>query len=699
MITKLTTFILITLSLLNVKAQEKSFKNLFGEASNHLENEEYTSALPILMEMEKMEPKNYNTLSSIGYCYLQSTYDKKKAMEYFDKVLVDYKNLNAAFQFGNHKEKKGPAEVIWWAGQAYHANYKFEDAIAKYQEYKELIDPNNTELITEINTDIYTSRNALEYQKHPTTITIDKLDILNTEYSEYRPKINGDETEMLFTSRRPVNANDPKDDEGLYYEDIYIAKKSNGEWQKPTRVDSKINSTSHDACLYISPNGHSMILYRTSLDNNNEGGIYQSHLKGGQWSEPTLMIAEVNSDYWETDANISADGNTLFYTSDKPGGQGGRDIWQMKKLPSGEWAKVQNLGMNINTADDEEGPYLHPDGKTLYFSSKGHKTMGGFDVCMSNLQEDGSWSTPVNLGFPINTPGDDVFYFPTNDGKRAYFSSFREGGAGQQDIYMIDIPSFETKTVAIYKGLAKYTNDEIITDLDINITDSKTKQLIGNYKPNDDDGEFLFILQPGKTFFVEYALADQIIQDTIIVPNQGGTFNILKVITVENDLLVLKEAELVDDEIKVKPYVNDSIAVTPADITDLTEEQVSQNLNEGKSIILNDLFFIYDKDRLIAESKPDLSKVIKYMQKNPDVKVILEGHTDFKGEIDYNQSLSEKRSQRVKSKLIAAGIKSDRISTKGFGEEKPIAPNANADGSDNPEGRQKNRRVEIKLDK
>ncbi len=696
--TKLTLSIICLLFLLVGKAQEKSFKTLFGEATTHLENEEYTSALPILLEMEKMEPKNYNTLSSIGYCYLQSTYDKKKAMEYFDKVLVDYKNLNPAYEFGNHKEKKGPAEVIRWAGQANHANYKFDDALAKYQEYKELIDPDNVEMLMAINTDIHITRNAIDYQKHPTSIKINKLDVLNTEYSEYRPKINGDETQMLFTSRRPVNSNDPMDDEGLYYEDIYVAVKKDNEWQKPQRVDAAINSDSHDACLYISPDGQSMIIYRTSLENNNEGGIYQTQLDGSVWSEPTLMIAEVNSDYWETDANISADGSTLFYTSDKPGGQGGRDIWMMKKLPTGEWAKVQNLGANINTPEDEEGPYLHPDGKTLYFSSKGHKTMGGFDVCMSTLQDDETWSTPVNLGYPINTPGDDVFYFPTNDGKRAYFSSFREGGQGQQDIYMIDIPSFDVKTVAIYKGLAQYSTGEIINDLDIEIANAATNQVIGNYKPNTNNGEFLFLLQPGETFNVEYKLANQFLYDTIEVPSEGGTFNILKVITLEDGVLVLKDAEMVDGKITVK---GEEVATTttPENISDLSDSLVAVNLDEGKSIILNDLFFIYDKDRLISESKPDLSKVITYMKNNPDKKVILEGHTDFKGELDYNQALSEKRSKRVKNKLIEAGISSSRISTKGFGENQPIAPNSNPDGSDNPEGRQKNRRVEIKIDK
>ena len=695
--TKITTIILfLVISNTFLFGQDKSFKVLFSEAWENLENEEYALALPILLEMEKMDDKNYNTLSTIGYCYLQSSYQKAKAKEYFDKVLVDYKNLNAAYEFGNPKEKKGPAEVIRWSGQANHANYKFEDALSKYQEYKELIDPDNVELIMEVNKDISITRNAIEYQKNPTTITFGKLDILNTEFSEYRPKINGDETEMLFTSRRPVNVDDPIDEEGLYFEDIYKTIKINGEWQKPVRLESLINSDSHDACLYISPNGQSMIIYRTSLENNNEGGIYQSQLRNGNWSEPELMIAEVNSDYWETDANISADGNTLFYTSDKPGGQGGRDIWMMKKLPTGEWAKVQNLGAYINTPQDEEGPYLHPDGKTLYFSSKGHKTMGGFDVCMSTLLEDGTWSAPVNLGYPINTPGDDVFYFPTNDGKHAYFSSFREGGQGQQDIYVIEIPSFNLKTLAVYKGLAKYSTGEIIKDLSITIDNSKNST-IGNYRPNEADGDFLFILQPGETFYVEYTLQNLILKDTIDVPSEGGVFNILKVITVENGLLVMKDAEEIDGQLVA--IGEETTNNVPDNITDLTDQQVADNLETGKSIVLNDLYFIYDKDRLINESKPELTKIINYLNKNPEVKVILEGHTDFKGEEDYNKNLSQKRSERVKNKLIEAGISSSRISTKGYGENKPIAPNANPDGSDNPEGRQKNRRVEIKLDK
>lgn len=684
--TRILTILLVFISQFNF-AQDNSFKELFDEAADWLYKEEYNKALPILLDMEKMDEENWNTLSSIGYCYLQTTYDKAKAIPYFEKVLSDYKHLTVNYQVGNHKEKNAPVEVLYWIGKAYHFNYQFDEALEKYNEYVDILDPDNEEMLAEVKTDIRITRNAIAYQEHPVDVKLNVFDIINTQYSEYRPKINGDETEMYFTSRRPFGENPLLDEDGLYYEDIYYSKKENEKWTAPIRVDGPINTESHDACLYVSPDGLSMIIYRTSSDNNNEGGIYQSQLTEGKWTEPELMIAEVNSEYWETDANISADGNTLFYTSDKPGGQGGRDIWQMKKLPNGEWAKVQNLGYPVNSDLDEEAPYLHPDGKTLYFSSKSHSTMGGFDVYSSTLNEDGTWTEPQNLGYPINTTGDDVFYFPTNDGKRAYFSSYREGGKGKQDIYMIEIPSYDLKTLAVYKGLAQYQDGKVIKDLDIDITKTGTQEQ-GSYRPNNLTGKFLFILQPGETYYVDYKLKDMTLRDTIKVPNEGGVYDILKIVTVIDDQLVLQDAEMVDGHL---------VAIQPENITDLTDTEVSETLNSGKSIILNDLYFIYDKDRLIEDSKPDLTKLIKYMKDNPDVNIILEGHTDFKGEEDYNQTLSEKRSKRVKNKLVAAGISSKRISTVGYGELKPIANNSNPDGSDNPEGRQKNRRVEVKI--
>ena len=340
-------------------AQKTSFKDLFAESRVFLDEENTMEALPILLKMEKEQPKNYNTLATIGYCYLQTKYDKAKAIPYFEKVLADYKNINPGYNPASHKEKSAPVEVIRWAGQAYHFNYQFDHALEKFKEFKDVIDPNNEDMIGKVNRDIFITRNALQMRDDPIEIDLYGLDNLNTEYSEYRPKLNGDETVMYFTSRRPVNENDPKDIDGQYFEDIYVATKTKGVWSMPERMAEPINSASHDACMYISPDEQYMIIYRTDPENNNEGGIYESFNLGSTWSEPALMEGDLNSEYWETDANLSADGKTIVFTSDKPGGTGGRDIYQMNRLPSGEWANVQNIGYPINTEFDEEAAYIH----------------------------------------------------------------------------------------------------------------------------------------------------------------------------------------------------------------------------------------------------------------------------------------------------------------------------------------------------
>ncbi len=862
---KIKLFKLLTLILLFSgisTAQEENFKDLFNQSRTFLIDENFDEALPILIKMDKLKPHNSNTLSSIGYCLLKTTYRKKEAIPYFEEILKDYKNLTPYYDATDSKLKKAPVEVLRWAGQAYHYDYQFDEAIERYKEYKDLIDPSNKEILAKINRDIRLTRNAQSLKKHPVAINLIKLNTLNTEFTEYRPKINGDESIMYFTSRRPNT-------DGSTFEDVFISEKINNEWSTPVRLDDDVNSASHDACLYISPDGQYMIIYRTSLEENNEGGIYETYLNGNTWSSPKLMTADLNSDYWETDAFVSADGKTLYYTSDKPGGVGGRDLWIMKKLPTGEWAKVQNIGNTLNTEYDEQAPFLHPDGKTLYFSSKGHNTMGGFDVFKSEMQVDGSWSAPINIGYPINTTGDDVFYYPTNDGKRAYFSSFREGGSGEQDLYMIELPGADMKTLAVYKGLAKYTTDEVITDLDITIFDSQGTQM-GDYKPNSNTGKFLFILQPGETYTVDYQLKELSLTDTIEVPNHGGVYNILKIITLVDGNLVLIDAEMkngklvpinkdadiyanenqvlnnfhfmydkdimeteskneVDNIIaylnnnpkakivieenndylnnklkeaninqsrilalksgKVTPYIASSTKDTPNDVnafhflyskdiltnnsqsemdnviaylkenpkakiiyeeypgenseeaskrmkemndrlksagisgdrilfiqdnkiegtledlvaqgtnlSNLNDVQVADHLESGDKLVLDKLYFIYDYAILIDKSVPDIAKITKYMKANPKAKILLTGHTDSKGDEEYNKNLSLERSERVKKLLYRSGIAKNRIKTIGMGESQPVANNTKYDGTDNPEGRQLNRRVEVTIE-
>ena len=706
--------IFLSIIVIGKSTAQDSFKDLFEQSFIHLSNESYQKALPILLDMEKMDPKNNNTLFSIGNCYMHTIYNKELSIPYFERILDNYKNVTTDFKVGSHKEKQAPIEVFRLLGQAYHFNYQFEKALERYEEYKDVLDPQNFADNKAIDRDIQITHNAMDLESRPIDMKIKGLSNINTEYAEYRPKVTGDENKMYFTSRRKNSEHTAMDDEGKYYEDVYLSLRKFGEWQEPVLLDETINTPSHDACLYTSPDGQYMLLFRASAAALTEGGIYETTLNGDKWSEPSLVQADINSNYWETDVSVSADGTSLFFTSDRPGGVGGRDIWTMRKLPGGEWANVQNLGGVINSEYDEEGPYLHPDGKTLYFSSKGHNTMGGFDVFKSERQEDGSWGAPENIGYPINTTGDDVFYFPTNDGLRAYFSSFRKGGKGDQDIYILELPNFEPKTLAVYKGIAKYTDGEVIKDLVITIFDDSTGEEVGIYRPNATSGRFLFILQPGQRYEVEYDTEGILATDNVNVPNSGGIQDIVKLIVREGNTLKIATGEVDDSDIISLVETEDPTNVEITDVVvsvenpnnptnkdsikdkDPIKTNVTEYTNQGE--YLKDLYFLYDKVILVDESEPDYEATLKFLKDNPKAKVKIEGHTDSHGSDEYNQWLSSARSNKIRNRLYDNGVAWGRMSTRGYGEAKPIAPNKNPDGSDNPEGRLLNRRVSFVLD-
>ena len=355
--------------------------------------------------------------------------------------------------------------------------------------------------------------------------------------------------------------------------------------------------------------------------------------EGDNWGELELLESSINSKFWETDASLDTYGNIIFFTSDRDGGYGGRDIWMMKRLPNGQWAEAQNLGENINTIYDEEGPYLHPDGKTLYFSSQGHQTMGGHDFLMATMNEDGSFSNPINMGYPTNTVDNDLFFFPSVSGTKAYFSSYRQGGKGDQDIYVMNLVEEEEKDLAVYKGVVRDTLGNVVKDLVISIFEENSDSKYGVYRPNVITGRFLFILQAGHDYEILYQLGKLTTTDFVNVPAETeGVIDYTKVVTVNTDSITITAGKVVDGDIVAIAMLDDELAimdvesieaVNPVDQTPNEQEkpeqvveekpvqeveekpvqEVEEKPNTINSANLPVLYFVYEATSLIESSK------------------------------------------------------------------------------------------------
>lgn len=626
---------------------------IFEEADALFQHEYYSHAMTAYLEVFSSDPDNYNACYKLGLCYLK-THDEK-AIYYLEKA-SHFASRN--YKEGTYKERRAPIIIYKSLGEAYHQNDKFDLAIEAYMKFKkELITSGSKHegFVTETNRAIELCQNAKKLAAKPVNAKIENMgNKVNTPYPEYAPVFSVDQSTMIFTSGRPSNIGGKTYNGGKYFEDIYLSTKTNSGWSEAINIGPPINTVGNDASVGISADGQEILIYK---DDMGDGNIYSTSLNGTEWSTPVKLNSNINSKYWEPSAFISADGKTLYFTSDRPGGYGGRDIYMSTKNTNGQWGKAVNLGNSINTKYDEDAPFLHSDGKTLYFSSTGHNTMGGFDIFESTLINNEHWSKPVNVGYPINSSGDDVFYVLAPDKKTAYFTSMRAGGYGEKDNYMITYPDATETPLVLKKGMVLDSNDAAAKDVKITITDNKTGEVVGVYHPNTASGKYMFILTPGKSYNISYE---------------------------KEGYLFYSENQYVSNETNYNEVIK-SVKLAPVAV--------------GSKVVLNNLFFDFDKSELRPYSNVELNRLTDFLNKYPNLSVEITGYTDSKGTDDYNKALSLARANAVVNFLIEKGIKKERMVAAGFGKSHPVAPNQNADGSDSPDGRQLNRRVELKITK
>ncbi|RSK35358.1 OmpA family protein [Hymenobacter metallilatus] len=642
-----------------LKAALKEIK--LGDEFYDLDPARYEQALPHYLAAQKFNPNNAQLNYKIGDSYLHSGF-KPRALEYLQK----------AYQLNPDVDPR----IHYALGRGLHLNGKWDEAIAEYKRATPASGSKNTAGFTQdIQKKIRECENGRKLAAKPSRVFIDNAGPgVNSPYPEYGPVITADESVILFTSRRPGSTGEQKDPEtGGFMEDIYTSTRTTkGSWVDARNLGEGVNTDGHDATVGLSPDGQRLLVYME----DNGGDLHEANLRGAEWRKPQKLGSRINSKYHESSAAYTPDGRSLYFVTDKEGGLGGRDIYKIEMEGRGP---AQNLGSVINTQYGEEGVFLHPDGKTMYFSSEGHNSMGGYDIFKS-VFENGKWSQPENLGWPINTPDDDVFFVISASGRHGYYSSFRDDGLGSKDIYQITFlgpekppvlsqedqllasrvqPVKETllappvaivaAQVTILKGVVTDEASKQPIEATIDVVDNSLNQTIASFQSNAQSGRYLVSLPSG----VNYG---------IVVRKDGYLFHS------ENFDLPAKAA-----------------------YAEVVKDIALKKLDVGVKVVLNNIFFDFDKATLRKESTNELERLQKLLVETPALRLEISGHTDNVGKAEYNKDLSQRRAKAVVDYLVAKGIDKGRLTFAGYGDSQPVASNASK------AGRQLNRRTEFKV--
>ena len=527
---------------------------------------------------------------------------------------------------------------------------RYESAKNHYNIYLDKTLP-NCPLMKETHKGLETCEFAINAIKNP--VDFSPINIgpnINSEYDEYLPAVVADESEIIFTVMRPRDQN-TQCAFCQMEEDFYASKKENGEWQKRYKLDYPINTGYNEGAQCISPDGKYLFYTICNTDfGNGSCDLYWSKRIGNRWSRPRNFDAPVCTKFWESQPSIAPDGKTIYFASNRPGGFGKMDIWKTIMTEEGLFTVPENLGKNVNTDGDDSAPFIHADGRTLFFVSDGHPGMGGKDIFFSTLTDTG-WTKPVNLGYPINTPADEINILINAAGTTAYFSTDKEGGYGGQDLYYFTLDDRLRPTPVTYiKGKVIDENTHEPVHAAIEMIDLNTNEVTTSTFSDPVSGEFLACILTGS--------------------------NILMNVTHPYYLLYSENFQIEKNYTELEPYLK-NIALKRPEV--------------GETFVLRNVFFDFDKSTLKKESEVELNKLVDYLTSNKGIKIEIGGHTDNQGSQSYNELLSNDRAKAVYDYLVNKGINSDRMSYKGYGMSKPIATN------DTEEGRALNRRTEFTI--
>jgi flagellar motor protein MotB len=599
----------------------------YEDAQQFLRQSAYDEGIKYLDQAIKADPKFQAAYIQLGDVY-RKIRQLPKAIDNYRKAILSAPTveIRVYFVLGEIELQTGHYEQAKASLLKFQSTYKGNDADFLHKTKKYLLDCDF----------------AMSALKTPTPYQPINMGFnVNSEYRDYFPALTADGKTIIFS--RVVKGN----------EDFYTAQKKEGQWQKAEPLSSNINTpTFNEGAQSISPDGK--YLFFTGCNRPDGLGrcdIYLSRKEGNQWGKAINLGATINTEYWESQPSISPDGNTLYFVSNRPGGIGGYDIWKSSLNDESRWTAPINLGSGINTSFDENTPFIHSDGRTLYFSSDGWPGMGNKDIFFSKLEKD-KWSRPQNLGYPINTFNEETGLIVSTDGSEGLFSSSLEGGFGELDIYRFKLPGIAKPMPVTYvKGIVRDRETNEFLEASIVVVDLETDLALFNDNTSAETGDFLTVLPIGSTYSFD-------------VDAPGYLFY-------------------------SKHYnLNEFIGTEPFEVALFLDK-----IKVGANATLSNIFFETNKYELLPTSTAELNLLVDFLTTNGKLSIEIQGHTDSSGETKFNEKLSDNRAKEVYKFLVANGIAAKRLSYKGYGSTKPKADNATE------EGRHQNRRTEFIITK
>ncbi|GAA4395644.1 hypothetical protein GCM10023187_02830 [Nibrella viscosa] len=615
-------------------AQTKKAQDLYNQAIRLFGERRANEAIPFMQEAIKADPTFTDAHLKLGQLY---EFTRRPEM-----ALAAYREA-----IRQQPDKPATAAAYQSASSILLRQGHYADAIPYLERFATFFAPQSAQG-QRIQRQLESARFGQEAVRNPQPVTPRPLsESLQTTPSQYFPVLTADEQTLVYTALKPEGD-----------EDLMIAGMKGEVWSPPVSLSDQINTPENEGTPSLSADGR-MLVFTACQGRRGFGScdLYISRKTGDTWSEPQNLGPAINTRYWESQPSLSADGRRLYFVSDRPGGQGRRDIWRSDLDASGNWQEPVNLGAPVNTPYNEASPFIHANGRTLFFASDGHVGLGGYDLFVADSLARG-WSTPTNLGYPINNADDQAALFVAASGTRAYYSfeEQKEGGSQKSRLYVFDLPESlreRVKPVSYLKGIIADARTKKPLTATIELIDLSTNQVVTRVSSDEQTGQYTAVLPSGG----EYALY-------VTVP--GYLFKSLSF-----DFTQRTKGEGMSLSVPLEP--------------------IASGKGSTAKETLNNIFFESGRFELESKSKTELDRLAAFLKTNPTVKVEISGHTDDQGSAATNLELSKKRAQSVVDFLTRAGIEPARIQATGYGETRPLVPNTS------DENRRLNRRIEWRV--